>query len=173
MIVYATTSDLTGGDDPWLAPPGPDNAASLLRYASILVAKACQLDLYSDEPVDPAAGVLRDATCAQVAAWAAQGVDPAMGGIDVTGPVKSSSILDATVQRDTTAAVQAQADARDGLCALATDLLQTAGLLWVPVPLGDSTPMLPTYGLDVPVAWGYYGPDQPYFTGVTNGWPFQ
>lgn len=150
MIIYAASGDLTSGTAPWFAAV-PANADGLLRWASILVARATNRDLYTDAPAVGDAPALRDATCAQVAAWSAQGVDPAKGGTDVNGPVKSSTILSAKVDRDTTAAVQAAADARDGLCSLAVDILQSAGLLWVPVPLGaDAFDRLPTWGLDVP-----------------------
>lgn len=169
MLIFATDTDLTDPDPPWLGTV-PDNAPTLLRYASIDVAKACQISLYDPAPTGQTADVLRDATCAQVASWVALGVDPAKAGTDMPGPVKAKSakILDADVSetRDTTAAISAMADARDGLCALATDLLQTAGLLWLPLPLGDATPYLPTYGLSGPVnRWGYpYLAEQP--------WPF-
>lgn len=161
MIVYASLGDLTSGTSPWFAPAAPANAPALLRWASILVARAANRDLYTDAPAVGDAPALRDATCAQVASWAAQGVDPAKGGTDVNGPVKSSTILSAKVDRDTTAAVQAAADARDGLCALAVDILQSAGLLWVPVPMGDDTGYLSRWGLDTPVGYGATGYEWP------------
>ena len=157
MLIFATLDDLTDPDPPWLVEP-PDNAGVLLRYATILVSRACQISLYGETPNSTALPVLRDATCAQVASWIALGVDPAKAGTDMPGPVKSSKILDASVERDTTAATSAMADARDGLCSLAVDLLQTAGLLWVPLPLGDERPYLPTYGLSGPAGF-LRGPD--------------
>ena len=167
MLIFATQDDLTDPDPPWVSTM-PNNAGVLLRYATIEVARACAINLYGDTPSSTALPVLRDATCAQVASWVALGVDPAKAGTDMPGPVKSSKILDASVERDTTAATSAMADARDGLCSLAVDLLQSAGLLWLPSPLGDERPYLPTYGLSGPVnRWGYALPDID-----STSWPF-
>lgn len=82
MLVYATEADLAGA--PWGVTP--ENATSLLRAASVLVRQATRTAVYDVDatgaPTDTTvAEALRDATCAQAAAWANAGVDP-------TGPVR-------------------------------------------------------------------------------------
>jgi hypothetical protein len=161
---YATVEDLAE----WTQSTPPDNALTLLRSASLEVAKACNRNPYVDVPSDTDVAPLRDATTAQVAAWVALGVDPAKQGTDVLGPVKSSKILTATIERDTTAAVQASTEAADGLCVESQAILLQAGLLWLPVPLADTTGWLPSWGLD-PVTPGAYG--WPSLDGAS--WPFQ
>lgn len=162
MIVYATETDLTSADPPWVADP-PASTDVLLRWASIAVADACQRDLYVDAPSPDAAAVLRDATCAQVAAWVALGVDPAKSGTDFPAPVKRSTILDATVERDTSSQTKAVQDAADGLCDLARAILQSGGLLYVPGPVFDAI-ALPSWGLDVPRVCGALSAE--------GDWPF-
>lgn len=166
MLLYATVNDLTSSPNPWL-DTDPPNPALLLQYATVMVAKACQFSLYGDPPVEPAADVLRDATCAQVASWVALGVDPAKAGTDMPGPVKSSTLLSGTVVRDTTAAVQQSVEAVKGLCDIAAALLQTAGLLWLPLPLGaPDDDRLPEWGQGRP--WKLFADA---LSGETQ-WPF-
>lgn len=145
---YATPSDLTAGD--WVGVV-PDNAARLLRSASLRVAQACQRNPYTDAPAGAEAAALRDATCAQAATWVTSGIDPADLGV-TDAAVKSTSILDAKVDYDTTAQAKARADAVAGLTAEAVDILTVAGLIWVPVPLSGSG-WLPSYGLSGPRPW--------------------
>lgn len=131
---YATATDL----DEWIDGDAPDNADALLRSATIRVARACNLALPDAAgDVDPA---LRDATCAQAATWVALGIDPAKGGTDIAGPVKRSVILDAHVDRDTSAQSQAAVAVATGLCEESNDILFVAGLLWLPgdVEIADS-----------------------------------
>jgi hypothetical protein len=176
VLTYATPADLTAGATPWLIGPAPTvDLGVMCRWGTIAVAHACQLDLYGPAPDTATAAVLNDATCAQIASWVALGVDPAKAGTDMPGPVRSSTILAATVARDTTAAARMAVDAVTGLCDLASDLLQTAGLLWVPVPLGvNRGDMLPQWGQGRPV-WLYADalsgePEWPYGPGI-NGIP--
>lgn len=100
MLIYATPADLTA----WTGAAAPTNAVQLLRSASLLVQEATNNAYYDTPPAvgqssgsynyyrpdalpsDPTvAGVLRDATCIQAAAWAALGIDPTLAGV-----VKSS-----------------------------------------------------------------------------------
>jgi hypothetical protein len=142
LQVYATAQDLAS----WIATE-PDNTPALLRSASIRVARACNVSPY-DPPTDPAAGPLRDATCAQVTSWIALGVDPAKSGTDLPGPVKSATLLGKKVDRDTAAATKLLETVADGLCQEAEAILLQAGLLYVAVPLGaDQSDRLPDWGL--------------------------
>lgn len=131
MLVYATPEDLAT----WTKQTAPEGAAQLLRSASGMVRHATRTALYDTTPAglpsDPdVADAMRDATCAQAAAWAALGVDPATGPAGVAGQVQSSSILSADV---TYAAREgADADKVATLTALVPDavmVLEQAGLL--------------------------------------------
>lgn len=143
MDVYATSQDLTS----WLPTGSTADSATIdrdLRYATIVVARACNRDLYSGETsfVPP----LVDATCAQAASWIALGVDPSKLGLDQT-IVKKSSILGADVERDTAGQLAAFQEAAGCLCPAAMDILITANLLWQAVPTGATDDCLPHYGL--------------------------
>lgn len=160
LVQYATELQLAT----WLEvddESSPDNAVALLRSATIAVAKACNRNPYNDTPTDTEAAPLGDATCAQVASWLALGVDPDKAGTDMPGPVKKSSILGGDVERDTTAAIKRLDElACDDLCDTAEAILLQAGLLWVPVPLSDSSGCLPSWGLSGacwPSAYGWPG----------------
>jgi hypothetical protein len=155
--LYATPTDLEDGS--WLDTGAPDNAERLLMYATIRVARACNLQVEDGSgDVSPA---LRDATCAQVAFWTANGIDPAKGGTDIAGPVKRSGILDAHIDRDVTALAQVAAAAATGLCQEATDILFVAGLLWLPgdVEIADGGACLPElvegYSWQGALGWPY------------------
>lgn len=146
LIIYATLQQLDEWFDGLPVAP-PDNPTGYLRAASILIARACNRQPYIDTPDDASAGALADATCAQIASWVTLGIDPDKAGTDMPGPVKSSKILDATVERDTTAATKLLTAAVEGLADQAEAILQQAGLLWTPVPLGaDTTDTLPQWG---------------------------
>ena len=131
MLVYATAEDLTT----WTGTAAPDNAAQLLRSASGMVRHATRAALYDTTPAglpsDPdVADAMRDATCAQAAAWAALDVDPTSGPAGVAGQVQSSSILSGSV----TYAQREGADADKvatltGLVPDAVMVLEQAGLL--------------------------------------------
>ena len=146
LAEYATEQDLAN----WLTVSNPDNAVSLLRSAMIRVARACNLDPY--QTPDPSiTDPLRDATCAQVASWVALGIDPAKSGTDMPGPVKSATLLDKKIDRDTTSASKLLESAVTDLCDEAQSILHSAGLLLggplEPVPVGaDPTDMLPDWG---------------------------
>ena len=82
----------------WTQKPAPDNAAVLLREATSLVLSASGSSYYATDPAtglptDPAvAKVLNDATCIQAAAWAALGIDPLLGGVQVAAVASQKSI---------------------------------------------------------------------------------
>jgi hypothetical protein len=148
MNVYATTSDLTA----WLtdlALTVPANAAGLLRSATVLVAKACARNPYTDVPDANAASILRDATTAQVAAWVGSGVTPATLGLD-SAPKKSSKIGTADVTYDTTGQADKRETAATVLAPEAAQILIAGGLYALDVPqwIDPDTDGLPTYGLD-------------------------
>lgn len=133
-----------GGDQ-----PAPTNAATKLRSATIIVARACNLNPYQPDVLTPDnTPALRDATCAQVAEWLRLGIEPGalLGG---SGGVKKSSMLGDTVERDTTGdTARLDAAGRD-LCVEASDILLAAGLLWQALPLGDGMATMPDFGLGV------------------------
>jgi hypothetical protein len=144
MDSYAVKSDLSD----WLPATVnmPQDPTSLLRSATFIVAQACNRNPYTDTPTDPAKAALRDATCAQVQSWLTLGIAPAAVGLD-SAPVKKSTILGADVEHDTTGQVAALAEAAKHLAPEAYTILYTAGLLWLPVPLGtDPTDPLPQWG---------------------------
>ena len=150
MDAYATTDQLAS----WLTPVAlPNNAAQLLRSATIRVARACNLDPYAAVAQD-SAQPLADATCAQVASWVALNLDPASLGLD-SAPVKSSSMLGDQVVRDTTGQAEARQMAAVQLAPETIDILLAAGLLWQPVPLGvDPSDDLPQWGTgQYPAPW--------------------
>lgn len=169
LVSYATTQQLIDWFDDLDVDP-PDNPTGYLRAATILLARACNRQPYTDTPTDAEATALADATCAQVASWVTLGVNPDKAGTDMPGPVKSSKILDATVERDTTAATKLLTAAVDGLSETAEAILLQAGLLYVPGPQYDDTNCLPRWGLDTPRWSGIYGDG--YGWPPLAEWPF-
>lgn len=162
LTVYATEQDLVGGG--WLDGAPPAAVDRYLRSATFVVARAANRDPYADTPSDTDAAPLRDATCAQAASWITLGIDPAKLGIDGPPLVKRSEILTGKLEYDTAAHTKARAEAVSELAPEAEAILATAGLLWVPVPLSDSSGCLPSWGLDGRV--GVYG------TWSSDAWPF-
>jgi hypothetical protein len=78
MLVYADTADLTSA--PWSVSDLPANADRLLVRASQMVRGTTRTAIYAVDdtgmPTDPdVAAAFRDATCAQVSAWIAAGID--------------------------------------------------------------------------------------------------
>jgi len=88
---YATRDDLAT----WMGATAPVNADVLLRSATTLVYDATEEAYYTVDPTTglptdtQLLGALRDATCAQAAAWDAIKYNPLTGGV-VTALVKKS-----------------------------------------------------------------------------------
>lgn len=135
-LVYATPDDLTT----WTGQPAPDNAEQLIRAASMLVRGATRTAVYATTPGglprdEDTLEAFRDATCAQAAWWAAQGIDPdnPHGGPRVA---QSKSIGSASVTyADSTDILAARAAAANSLGSAALTILTDAGLtggrVWV------------------------------------------
>lgn len=152
MILYATLDDLLTGPQPWLTDD-PGNLDQLLRSATLLVAVAAGRNPYTDPTSTGAeAAALRDATCAQVAAWVRGGVDPSGGGAADALP-KRTEIFEAKVEYDTATQAAARAKAVEELAGESVAILRISGLLVEAVPLFDTTGALPTWGLDTPAAY--------------------
>lgn len=139
--------------------PDPTNGVIKLRSATILVARAANLNPY--DPVT-ASNVqpLQDATCAQAATWLTLGIEPGALGLD-TAPVKKSSILGDSVERDTTGQVDKLESAATSLCEESREILLGAGLLWQALPTGDAAPYLYDYGLGGYPPSGYWWGSEP------------
>lgn len=129
MLVYATPADL----DTWLGEPGPDNATSLLRRASILVASATSNDVYDTQPNglpadDDLIEALRDATCAQAETWQASDADPVAGAGGQTPRLTTTAIDGANLSYDTYLTAPSRANALAALDSAALQILRLAGL---------------------------------------------
>lgn len=132
VLVYAQPADLTD----WLTQDGvPEHANRLIRSASLLVAEATRAAVYD---VDTTTGLpyaltyveaLRDATCAQVAAWDALGIDPAKGAAGAPALESAKSIGGASISYAVDVQAAAGAQAATGLCEEALRILAGAGLL--------------------------------------------
>ena len=127
MLVYADEADLSTH-----VAELPDNADTLLRFASVLVRRATRFDVYDVTPAgmpdDPwVIDAFRDATCVQAAMWAQNGIDPSSGAAGVDGGVESSSIAGGTVKYDTSHVDAARASV-DTLSPLALEVLRAEGL---------------------------------------------
>lgn len=168
MTAYADQAALTA----WLAPDAlPANAARLLRSATIRVARACNRSPYMT-PTGTDVQPLADATCAQVASWAALGIDPDELGIG-SAPVKGSKVLTGDVSYDTTGQAQAQQLAATKLCPEAEAILIAADLLWQAVPIGAPGDPLPQWGQGPPW-WPGTEPmsGEVNWAAIDGEWPF-
>lgn len=122
MLPYATLTQL----DAWMSDTSPVNAESLLRSASILVRRATLTAVYTTAPTE----ALADATCAQVAAWSALGIDPAKGAADSGKAIAQKSIGSGSIQYAVYAkTAEARADAATSLCQESLLILAAAGLI--------------------------------------------
>jgi hypothetical protein len=127
VLVYATDAELGA----WCNPL-PDNAETLIRDASGLVRKATRNDIYdvdaAGKPTDPdVIEAFRDATCKQVAIWAANDIDSNKSVAGIEQIPASSSIAGGSVSYDgATNAEIAVARARSvqALDPLAVDILR-------------------------------------------------
>jgi hypothetical protein len=142
ILIYATSDDLAA----WTGSTAPDNAATLLRTASLIVRRATMTATYAvDETGAPTdADVLdafRDATCAQAAAMAANDVDPLAASAGAAGEIASSSIGSASISFATDASTSALT--RSLLSAVTDEaamILSRAGLTAQPVYVGRTGP---------------------------------
>jgi hypothetical protein len=127
VLVYATDAELGA----WCNPL-PDNADSLLRDASALVRKATRNDRYdvdaAGKPTDPdVIEAFRDATCKQVAIWAANDIDSNKGVAGLEQLPASSSIAGASVSYDGAVNAEiaaARAQSTTALAVEAVDILR-------------------------------------------------
>lgn len=129
MLVFATADDyarVTGS-------PPPDTFPARVLVATRWVKAACIADIFDTLPNglpadDDKREALTVATCLQVQAWDALGVDPIAGVAALPATVTASGIDGATVTRNTAAQDQARIDAVTVLCGSARQALTEAGL---------------------------------------------
>lgn len=140
MLIYATTADLIDGDVPWVdAGACPDNIGSLLRSASLLIARETKAAFYDTDddgmPTDDAVrDAFRQATCAQVTLWISLRIDPLRLGLDSTAPVRSKGLDGAVIAYDTSittsaATLATRQAAATSLCEQAAEILREAAVL--------------------------------------------
>lgn len=133
ILLFATAAQLTA----WPGYTNPANVSvdALLRAASLRVAEATKTAFYDVDslgaPTDAdLIDAMRDATCAQAAALAANRIDPAGGVAGASGAVQASSIGSASVQY---AVASNAGSTRQALLTTLTDeaamILRNAGLL--------------------------------------------
>lgn len=136
LTPYAVDDDL----DTWvpeLVESFPDNRAQVLRSACLLVAQALNESLY--DPTVVIDDARRDASCAQAAAWIASSLDPTAGEAGIAGKAKSKSVNGVTLTYDIPTAAD-RAGALKLLCGDAYNILYSASLIWVPLPIWSETP---------------------------------
>jgi len=145
-IPYAASDDLAL----WLDADPPDNAAALLRSATLLIAAAINENPY----VITADQTRKDATCAQAAAWIKSGLDPANLPAAISALIKKSKAIGtASVSYD----VPSVADQKAAVSQLAPDaynILYTTGLLVVPLPVWNVPIDTTTYPASPPSGGG-------------------
>ena len=133
-LVYAVPDDLAA----WTGSAAPANATPLLRSASLLVRDATASAFYATDatglPTDPGTlQAFKDATCAQAAFWAANGIDPAAGALPTAGVLRGKKLGSASLDYDTAAAasqavLQARMDSVEALVPEAVRILRGAGV---------------------------------------------
>lgn len=128
----ATAADLAA----WTGQAAPANATPLLRSATSLVLSASGSSYYATDPTTglptdaTVIKVLKDATCIQAAAWAAMGIDPLLGGVQVAAVASQKSIGTARLTyADAGQAAQARANALVTLVPAAARKLQENNLM--------------------------------------------
>ena len=132
MLNYAEVADLAAA--PWSIDPAPPKAAAQLLSASSMVTKAVRSSLYDVDtdgyPSDTAVRAgFRDATCAQVSAWVAAGIDPTAAAAAQSTVVASKSLGPRSVQYATYERDAAQRQyLSTHLCDLAVQILAELGL---------------------------------------------
>jgi hypothetical protein len=132
MLTYAVPDDLITGD--WLdGSTAPDNAVTLIRYASLLVRRATRNDLYYTEPSglpidDDFAEAMRDATCCHAAMWSLAGINPAAGTVGRVIGIQSQSADGGNVTYADSVKADEIAATLDRLSEAAIDILRSVGL---------------------------------------------
>lgn len=135
MLIYATPDDLAE----WWGKPAPDNAVSLLRAASLLVARETRTAVYDVQPsglprhADDLAA-FRNAVTAQAAFWATNSLDPTAGTLSESGKgnVIGKTIKGASLNYSVTLVEndkKARTAAVHSLCDEAWTILDVAGLV--------------------------------------------
>jgi hypothetical protein len=130
---YATLQDF----ETYLGQTPPDNAESLLKRASNLVAYATRSALYTvdenDMPVEAKLlTAMREATCVQANAWFVNNIDPVAGRAGADPVVTQKNLGTASVQFSVSAGdVQARSDLQSGevLVFEAFTILERVGLI--------------------------------------------
>jgi hypothetical protein len=135
MLIYATPDDLAE----WWGKPAPDNAVSLLRAASNLVARETRTAFYAVQPSglpkEPdVVEAFRDAVTSQAAYWASNNLDPTKGAVSEAGSsaVIGKKIKGAEINYSVSLLEnnrQARATAFSGLCDEAWTILNVASLV--------------------------------------------
>lgn len=131
--IYAVAADLAA----YTGEPAPTNADVLLRRASSLVTQAIRATLYESDdsgvPTDvDRLATVKEATCAQAAAWAANNVNPLAGRAGVTASIAAKSGGGVSVQYASYADdAKARSDLASGdvLVAEALRVLDAGGML--------------------------------------------
>ena len=120
----------------WMGVTAPANATALLRAATSLVLAASGASYYEVDATTglatdaTVAGVLRDATCIQAAAWSKLGVDPDLGGVVVASVASQKSIGTARLMyADAQAAADAKTQSLTNLVPAAVRKLQENNLM--------------------------------------------
>lgn len=127
MLVYAMPTDV----EKWMGEPAPEGVVPLIRRASTMVGVATRMARYDVTPAGgPAdtdvADAMRDAVCAQVAAWHTAGVDPS--GERIVAKVAATSIDGVNLTYGQDAASAERDRVATTLCSEAWDILTLAGL---------------------------------------------
>lgn len=132
MLIYADIADLSL----WPVTPWPDDPEARIRSASNLVRKATRAARYdvdsAGKPSDPEIlATFRDATCAQVQAWAAADIDPSAVAATHTPQVSSKAMGGRSVTYTTASpeVLAERARIAGELCGEAMDILANAGLV--------------------------------------------
>lgn len=142
ILIYADADDLAT----WTGSAAPSNATALLRSASLTIRRNTMTAVYAvDElgvPTDTDdIDAMRDATCAQAAALAANDIDPAAGPGGDLGMVASTSIGSASISfASDSATAGLRRSLLTDLCPEAAEILANAGLTGQAVSIGRTTP---------------------------------
>ncbi len=143
ILLYADADDYAA----WPGPtPTVSTVAALLRSASLAVRRNTMTAVYAVDddglPTDTDdIDAMRDATCAQASALAANSIDPAAGPGGDLGMVQATSIGSASISFVTDSATAGlRRSLLTDLCPEAFEILSNAGLTGQPAYVGRTTP---------------------------------